>query len=126
MDEKTKTTLTSLIVYLKNTKPESWCQDVVKTKDGKNCLFGHIFDFGCNGINIDGFKYSGEEGGSFFFNWFEDNIATTYMVYPVNDGKNANYKQQTPKERCIAYLYNILNGKERTTTQIIQDFEASN
>lgn len=121
-----KIVLNSLITYLQNTKQESWCQDVIKTKDGKNCLFVHIFDFGCNGINIDGVERSGDEGGNFFFDWFEHNIATTYMVYPVNDGKNANYKQQTAKERCIAYLYNILNDKEYTTTHIIDDFQNNN
>ena len=64
-----------IIPYMENTTEESWCTDVVKTEDGKNCLFGHLFDL----------------GGGELFDWFE-NIATSYMIYPVNDGENPNLR----------------------------------
>ena len=93
-----------IIPYLEKTNNNSWCTDVVKTKDGKNCLFGHLFDL----------------GGGELMDWFE-NIATTYMVYPVNDGKNPNYKQETPKQRCIAYLKDLQSGKAKTTLQLMRE-----
>jgi hypothetical protein len=75
---------------------------VVKTKDGRSCVFGHIFDL----------------GGNHMCDWFESNIATTYMIYPINDGTNPQYKQQTAKERCIAYLKDIRDGKQKTAPQL--------
>lgn len=98
--------LDAIILYMENTSEESWCTDVVKTKDGKNCLFGHLFDLG--GVKL--------------FNWFE-NIATTYMVYPVNDGENPNYQQPTPKQRCIAYLKDLQSGKAKTTYQLMDEYD---
>lgn len=100
--------LNKIIDYLQSTSEDSWCCDVVKTKDGKNCLFGHLFDYG-----------GGDNGnGSYVFEMFEELYATTYMVYPVNDGANKNYQQPTPKQRCIAYLENIRDGKEKTSCQL--------
>jgi hypothetical protein len=97
-----------ILSYLENTTEDSWCTDVVKTKAGKSCLFGHLFDL----------------GGGELWDWFE-NIATTYMIYPVNDGENVNYQQPTPKQRCIAYLKDLQSGKEKTTYQIMEEFENS-
>lgn len=93
-----------IIPYMENTTEESWCMDVVKTKDGKNCLFGHLYDL----------------GGGELMDWFE-NIATTYMVYPVNDGENPNYQQPTPKQRCVAYLKDLQRGKAKTTYQLMEE-----
>jgi hypothetical protein len=96
-----------IIEYLEKTDDSTWCVDVVKTKNGKNCLFGHIFDL----------------GGSKMMDMFEEIVATTYMVYPVNDGENPKYQQETPKLRCIAYLQDILDGKARSTLQLLEDEE---
>lgn len=96
-------TLQQIIDYMENTSEESWCTDVVRTDDGRNCFFGHLFDLG------------GEE----LFCSFE-NIATSYMIYPVNDGYNPEYQQLTPKQRCLAYLKNIQAGKERTTSELME------
>lgn len=103
---KVKFTLEGILAYMEKTKPESWCVDVVKSKDGRNCFYGHIFDM----------------GGSALFNEFE-NIATTYMIYPVNDGNNPKYQQGTAKERCCAYLKNIIDGKEKTTYELMFEDE---
>lgn len=94
-------TLAQIIDHLdRNTKEEDWCVDVVRTKDGsQNCLFGHLANY----------------GGMKLYHDFEM-IATEFMVYPINDGKNPNYPQETPKQRVLAYLKNIEAGIEKTTT----------
>jgi hypothetical protein len=96
--------LGTVLEYIKQTEENSWCTDVVKTKTGQNCLFGHIFDL----------------GGSDMMDWFE-NIANTYMVYPVNDGKNMKYQQPTSKQRCIAYVENLHNGTEKDIWQLMEE-----
>lgn len=98
--------LDAIIPYMENTTEESWCTDVVKTKNGNNCLFGHLFDL----------------GGGQLFEWFEENIATTFMVYPVNDGKNENYQQPTPKQRCVAYLKDLKSGKAKTVCELVEEY----
>jgi hypothetical protein len=98
-----------IIAYLETTTEDSWCLDVVKTQDGKNCLFGHLFDF----------------GGSKLMDWFECNYATTFMVFPINDGTHTNYKQSSPKERCIAYLKDLESGKEKTVCKIMEEYDDS-
>lgn len=100
--------LDDLILFLERTKDEEWCTDVVKTKDGKNCVMGHVFDF----------------GGNKFWGLFECMVATTYMIYPVNDGEHPDYKQVTAKERCIAYLKDIQLGKQKTSYQLFDDYDS--
>jgi hypothetical protein len=100
---KEKQDIETIINYLESTTDESWCLDVVKTKEGRNCFFGHIFDF----------------GGGELWDWFENRWATTYMIYPVNDGGHPNYKQPTAKERIIAYLKDLRDGKELTTYEVM-------
>lgn len=43
------------------------------------------------------------------------------MVYYVNDGKNKNYQQATPKQRCVAYLKDLQSGKAKTTYQLMAE-----
>lgn len=99
-----KIDLQKILQYLEGTTEESWCTDVVKTTEGKNCFFGHLFDF----------------GGPELYSSFE-NIATEYMIYPVNDGKCEMYQQSTPKQRCIAYLKDLISGKQKTTWQLMDE-----
>ena len=54
-------------------------------------------------------------------NFFEENIATTYMIYPVNDGKHPKYQQSTPKARSIAYLKDLRDEKEKTTSDYMNE-----
>jgi len=104
--------LNQVIKFCDATSEGEWCTDVVRTKDtSKNCLFGHIFNMG------DDQKESNQ-----WWNWFEENVASTYMVYPVNDGTNPKYPQSTPKQRCIAYMRDLLNGKEKTCHQHLEDY----
>lgn len=102
--------LSSVIKYLESTSENSWCVDVVRTKDNsKNCMFGHLFAMG------DDEKESNE-----LWDWFENCVTTTYAVYPINDGEHPDYQQPTPKQRCIAYLKNIELGKELTTYEAME------
>lgn len=105
----------NLLEYLKNTTEESWCVDVVKTKTGQSCLFGHIFDWAGGDSDI--------KKSNTAIDLFESCFATSYMVYPVNDGKNNEYQQPTPKQRCIAYFEDLLSGKQKTTYQLMQEYE---
>lgn len=100
------------ISYCEKTREDQWCVDVVRTKDNKNCLFGHLFDFA-----------GSDEKGNEYWDFFEYHFATTYMVYPVNDGSNDKYQQPTPKQRCIEYLKDLRNGKAKTTQDIMKDHD---
>lgn len=101
--------LDEFIDFCEATSADQWCMDVVRTKDGSgNCLFGHLATF----AEARGDKLS-EAWDSFEGHW-----ATTYMVYPVNDGENPAYRQETAKDRCIAYLRALRDGTEKTTVQL--------
>jgi hypothetical protein len=100
--------LQNLINFLERTKEDSWCMEVVRTKDQKqNCLFGHVFDW----------------GGNIGWDWFENFLATTYMVFPVNDKSNSKYQRDSIKERNIQYLKNLLNGTEKTVMEIMDEYD---
>lgn len=96
--------LSSFIQYCQNTEEDEWAVDVVRTKDGKNCLFGHLVNW----------YYGKDYEGSISPIWdmFEATWSTTFAVYPVNDGHNPNYQQPTPKQRCVAYLKALWLGQE--------------
>jgi hypothetical protein len=97
--------LRSIIDALESTDPAAWATDVVRTKDGRNCLFGHLFEL----------------GGAELWDEFEERVATTFMVYPVNDGQNPDYQQDTAKGRVIAYLNDIDCGAQKTTPQLMEE-----
>lgn len=98
--------LNNFVIYLKGTTIESWCTKVYRTAEGRNCLYGHLADF------------VGNEYCSDAIDIFENLYATTYMIFPVNDGTSDIYKQDNPRDRCIAYLENMIIGKEHTTIEL--------
>lgn len=102
-----------LLEYLSNTTEESWCMDVVKNNKGQSCFFGHVFDWGGGDSNI---KRANDA-----MNLFEAAYATEYMVYPVNDGRATRYPQSSPKQRCLAYFRDLLDGKEKTTIELMNE-----
>lgn len=106
------TFLTTFINYLKNTSIDSWCINVYRTSDGKNCLYGHLVEFVGNDHCNDAIDI------------FENLYATTYMVFPVNDGRSEIYKQNNPRDRCIAYLQNMVNGIEKTTVDLFDEYSS--
>jgi hypothetical protein len=94
-----------IIAHLEKTSDASWAVDVVRTRDGCNCVMGHVFDMG-----------GGDEKlANEWWDFFEGGIASTYRIFPVNDGHNPDYQQATPKQRCLAYINNVLVGVEQTT-----------
>lgn len=111
--------LSPFINYLEQTKESEWLCDTVRNKGNtKNCVMGHL---------VNWFYGEGYEGNiSSAWDWFEEMWATTYMIYPVNDGKspewmNFTYDQGTPKQRVIAYLKNLWLGLEKPTWQLWEE-----
>ncbi|WP_241626792.1 hypothetical protein [Rosenbergiella epipactidis] len=114
--------LGDFISYLNSTEDSSWCTDVVRSRDGTgNCLYGHLSNF-CG--------HKGDENVSPDFDWFDSLVSTSYVIYPINDGENEKYQQETPKKRCIAYLEALLSGEELTTipgmAKCYEEFKAKN
>lgn len=113
--------LPSFIKYLRGTNDSEWQVDTVRSKnDKKNCVMGHLVNW----------FYGKDYEGNITEAWdlFEEMWATTYMIYPVNDGNtpewmNRKYNQSTPKERVIAYLKNLSEGKEKTTQVLMKESE---
>ena len=109
--------LSRFIKYLEKTTDEQWQLDKVGEPEMKKwCVMGHLFCWAAG-------KEKDEKRANRIWNYFEGAIATTYMIYPVNDGKNSNYPQATPKERCIAYLKNLRDDKEKTTIDHWNDYD---
>lgn len=104
------TDLNSVIQYMEATAEDSWQVDSVRSSDGStNCFFGHLFNMGVD-----------DKEGSHLWNAFEELWATTYMLYPVNDGEHRDYQQATPKQRVLAYLRDLQSGASPTTMQLME------
>lgn len=100
-------TLDTVIAYMEATAEDSWNLDTVRSKDGtKNCFFGHLFNMSPD-----------EARANALWAMFEDLYSTTYAIYPVNDGSNPRYPQETPRQRILAYLRALQSGDEMTTDQ---------
>lgn len=113
--------LKPFIAYLEKTKDEEWQIDTVRnSSNSKNCVMGHLVNW------FYGERYEGDI--SLAWDLFEEIWATTYMIYPVNDGHapswmNYKYDQSTPKERIIAYLKNLNGRKEKTVQDLWEEGE---
>lgn len=104
--------INNIISYMEKTDEDSWYMKVCRTKGGENCLFGHLFDYG-----------GGDNGkGSFICDWFEEMYATVYMFFSINDGEHPDYPQKTPKQRIVAYLKDLRDGKQQTTQQLMDEY----
>lgn len=102
--------LKEVIDYISETPEDSWQQDVVRSADGtKNCFFGHLFNMG-----------ETEAESNHLWEWFEWRWATTYRIYPVNDGTHPDYQQETPKQRVLAYLNALYTGDEESTCESME------
>ena len=103
--------LQRVIEHCEGTTENQWCVGVVRTKDSNaNCLFGHIFNMG-----------GSDEIGSIYWNLFESTYANTYMIYPVNDGQNPRYPQDTPRKRCLAYLKALESGEQEDVCTLFEN-----
>lgn len=117
-DTNTWFNIYELLEYLKKTDEDDWLVDKCREtslKDNKtrNCLIGHIYNYGCSYDPID--------GGNFACSIFEECWATSFMYYPVNDGKHLKYQQSSPKERCVKYIEDLISGEEKTTLDCWKD-----
>lgn len=103
-------TLDGVISYMETTPEDAWQVNTVRSEDGStNCFFGHLFNMGAN-----------DAEGSALWDAFESTWATTYRLYPVNDGKNPSYPQATPRQRVLAFLRDLRDGKAMTTEQSME------
>lgn len=111
---ESKKLINNFLKYLEKTQDSEWltekCADTPELK--KCCVMGHLFKFG--GGNKD------KKKGNQIWDDFEYYFATTYMIFPVNDGKHKNYQQATPKQRCIAYLKDLRDGIEETSFESVE------
>lgn len=114
--------LRPFITYLESTPDNSWQIDVVRSADGTcNCMFGHLYQFTTDHQLAAGESLkAAERFASHVWDAFESSWATTYKVYPVNDGTDADYQQPTPKARVIALLKALADGTQLTTMQIME------
>lgn len=109
--QETVENIGGIISYMESTAEDSWQMNVVRSKDGtKNCFFGHLFNMGGD-----------DERGSALWGWFEERWATTYMIYPVNDGENPDYPQPTPKQRILAYLRDLSDGTAKSVPVLMEE-----
>jgi hypothetical protein len=94
-----------LIAYMEATPEESWCVDLCRTDDrAQHCVLSHVLNF----AGVDGLDF------------FEERWATMSMMFPVNDGQHEKYQQPTPKARCLAYLADLRDSKERSTADHLE------
>jgi hypothetical protein len=107
--------LDTVIAHMTATDEDAWNLDTVRSKDGaKNCFFGHLFNMSPDEVRANA-----------LWGLFEDLYATTYVIYPINDGTNPRYPQETPKQRILAYLQALAAGDELTTGQAMEaEYEA--
>lgn len=98
-----------IIDYMKKTDEKEWCVNVVRKWD-TNCFFWHLHKM-CKD----------DEEASFNWDMFEEQWATTYMIYPVNDWQHPKYQQATPKQRVLAYLKALKNWEEKTTYLLMEE-----
>lgn len=113
IDEESRERLLKLMAHLETTTDEQWLMGKVSSKDNKqNCCLGHVFFMGGED----------EKLCNDWYNWFENAIATEYMIYPVNDGRHKDYPQSTPKTRILAYLSDVLEGKRKTTYELMDEY----
>lgn len=102
--------LDGVIAHIEATPEDSWRVDTVRSADGStNCFFGHLFNMGAN-----------DDEGSALWDAFESRWATTYRLYPINDGKNPSYAQETPKQRVLAFLNDLRDGKVMSTEESME------
>lgn len=103
--------LDPVIAYMEATDEDAWQVDTVRSADGTiNCFFGHLFNMGGN-----------DARGNALWEGFESAWASTYRLYPINDGENPRYPQPTPKQRVLAFLRDLNSGAAKTTPQQMEE-----
>lgn len=116
-----------VIDHMAATNAETWQTDVVRSTDGsRNCFFGHLFQWAEDTVGTYAPDLDAQTWANAIWNAFEDRWSTTYAIYPVNDGENDRYQQPLARDRVVAYLEALRDGRELTTEESMErDFQAS-
>lgn len=111
-----KSFLRDFIPYLES-KPEDQWIDVIfaNTDTSKRCVIYHFLGF----VGQDYPRANCSNN----LDWYEANVCFIHRAgCEVNDGNHPDYQQATPKQRSIAYLKNLLAGKELTPIELLDQF----
>ena len=117
--EDYKKFLLDFIPYLESKPEDQWLGVVFANSDtSKRCVIYHFLGFvgqdnphSRNGDNLD---------------WYEHSICPIMRAgHQINDGNDPDYQQKTPKQRSITFLKNLLDGKEFTTIQALDQWLSS-
>lgn len=83
---------------------EKWMVGEFKDNEGRFCALGHCgqrMGMSCNEIPDESWTLRS------LFAW----TMNRFSVTNINDGKDYNYQQPTPKQRVLAALYDVKNKK---------------
>lgn len=108
--------LNDFIPYLESTPESSWIDIIFANTDtSKRCVIWHFIGF----VGQD----NPDAKSSSNLDWYEANVCFIQRAgCEVNDGNHPNYQQATLKQRSIAYLKNLLVGKELTPMELLDQF----
>lgn len=114
--EDYKAFIQDFIPYLEATPEESWIDVVFANTDtSKRCVIWHFIGF--VGQDNPDVKRSSN------LDWYDSNVCFIQRAgCEVNDGNHPDYQQATPKQRSIAYLKNLLDSKELTPMELLDQF----
>lgn len=124
-----RVSIDDIIAMVDATPDSAWNLDTVRSADGsRNCFFGHLFAFGerlaDDDPDLQALSHPRLTGSEVVANalweWFEECWATTYAVYPVNDGSDPGYPQGTPRERVLVFLHDLRSGKRLRTREAME------
>lgn len=108
--------LSAFIPYLESKPEDEWIDVVFANKDtSKRCVIYHFLGF--VGQDYPSAKCSSN------LDWYEGNVCFIQQAgCNINDTKSDRYPQETPKQRSIAYLKNLLEGKELTPMEMMDQW----
>lgn len=106
--EEYLTTLDDLIERLRSTEEQDWQTQTCRSDDGRrNCLLGQLFRIG---------EEAGDEDYSnALVEVFEDRWSTSFQYFPINDGTNPRYPQDSARDRVVAFLEALRDARELRT-----------
>ena len=107
-----------IIDHVADTEIDAWQCDVVRSADGtRNCFFGHLFQWAEDTAIRFAPGVDPETWANRVWEAFEERWVTTYVIYPVNDGTNPCYVQDTARDRIVAFLGALRDGRKMTTIE---------
>jgi len=99
-----------IIDYLRQTHPDTWwAGPTYRSPDGtQHCALSHIADrWGMDAMGM-----------------FEETWSTSYVIGAINDRPTPGYEQDHPKDRVLAYIEALRDGREDDVqTSMAKHFE---